>query len=342
MKSAALLAGLLAAAMVWGAAHAQAKRSRATSEMALRAQAFLDTLDSAQNKRARFPLDAPAWKDWHFVPRDRPGIALGELSKAQADAARALLRSALSSQGIDKVDGVITLESVLHEIESRPGAPADGRDPAKYELSIFGDPSGKDPWGWRIEGHHLSLTFTSVTAELVCTTPYFFGASPEKVQGGAHHGLRVLGAEEDLARALFEGLDPEQRALALLPGKTPTDIIYMPGRDSADAPAGIAAARLRDEQRAALMRLIDRFVGDLEPQLAEHERARMRDAGIEKIHFAWAGEPGPESAWYYRIQGPHFVIELDHPRGDPTHVHAVWRDLERDFGGDPLRRHLAR
>lgn len=342
MKSAALLVLLLAVALFWGAAHAQAKRSRAASEMAQRAQAFVATLDPAQSERARLPFDGPARKDWHFVPRDRPGIYWGELSKPQQEAARALLHSALSAQGIAKVEGVITLEAVLHEIESRPGAPADGRNPARYALAVFGDPTGKEPWGWRIEGHHLSLSFTSVTAELVCTTPYFFGASPEKVQGGPNHGLRVLGAEEDLAHALFEGLDPEQRALALLPGKTPTDILYLPGRDSADAPAGIPAARLREEQRTALTRLIDRFVGDLEPQLAEHERARMRDAGLEKIHFAWAGEPGPESAWYYRIQGPYFVIELDHPRGDPKHVHAVWRDLERDFGGDPLRRHLAR
>jgi hypothetical protein len=180
-----------------------ARSDEREAEMARAARALLAVLDDAQRQEISIPFADAERMNWHFVPREREGLALGALSDAQRAAARTLLASALGPRGLEKVDGVIALESVLRELESSPGRPADMRDPAQYFLSIFGAPGSPEPWGWRLEGHHLSLNFTSVTDELVASTPLFFGASPARVEAGPRAGLRVLAEEEDLGRALF-------------------------------------------------------------------------------------------------------------------------------------------
>src|SRR4029078_4650326 len=138
------------------------------------ARAFAASLDAAQRERATFPVDAASRKDWHYVPRERPGLPMGALDDAQKKPLHALLDSALSDEGVQKVDGVILLESVLREIEGSPM-----RDPAHYTVSLFGDPAKGEPWGWRLEGHHLSLNFVEEKGR-VAVTPWFLGANPER------------------------------------------------------------------------------------------------------------------------------------------------------------------
>ncbi len=306
--------------------------------MASTASAFLTTLDDAQRTQAAVPFDAPFARDWHFIPRERPGLALADMSAAQKNALHDLLHTALASQGYLQVTGVVHLESVLRDIESKPGAPATHRDPGNYAILVFGTP-GSDPWAWRFEGHHVSIHFCSVGGD-VTNTPFFLGSNPARIPSGPEAGWRLLSAEEDMGRDLFLSLSAEQRVLALLPGDVPSDVILGPGRDGGlEKAEGLAHADMDAAQRARTEHLLAQFIDDLEPELAAREWARIHKNGLERNRFAWCGGTKPGEPHYWRLHGPHFVVEYDNVQGGANHVHTLWRDLERDFGGDLLRRH---
>ena len=305
-------------------------------EMEAAAKAFLDELDTQQRERAVLPMDDANRLDWHYVPRRRKGISFGELSDAQRIRVHGLLRSALSARGYLKVQGVLLLEAVLFELESRPGRPADHRDPGHYYVTVFGTPGDGRPWGWRLEGHHLSLNFSSATRELAAT-PLFLGANPAEVQRGSLAGLRVLGEEERLARELVESFDDDQRRLAVRDGAPPSEILFGPGSDLSDLePAGLPAAQMNPHQRGLFRRLLDEYIGNVREDLAEALPSRIEQDDFGNVHFLWLGDVEAER-FYYRIQGSRFVIEYDVVRDN--HVHTVWRDAGNDFGRDILRRH---
>ena len=236
-----------------------------------------------------------------------------------------------------RTEGVIVLEGVLREMSTF----GIGRDPDLYYLTLFGEPSNDKPWAFRFEGHHLSLHFSSATGRLVSSTPAFFGAEPSKVLSGPHAGLRVLGDQEDAARRLFDSLDAAQRKVAIIATSAPGDIILRPSRKSVPDPEGLPASQMTDAQRKLLMELIAVYTGNLREDLARAQTEKIEKAGTDAIRFAWAGETRPGGVFYYRVQGPTFVLEYDVTQSDADHVHSVYRDLENDFGGDALRRHYA-
>jgi Protein of unknown function (DUF3500) len=273
---------------------------------------------------------------WSYFPGRRPGVALKQLDASERAATFTLLRSALSAQGMKRTEGVIVLEGVLRDMSSWGG-----RDPDLYYLTLFGEPSEDRPWTFRFEGHHLSLHFSSATGKLVSSTPAFFGAEPAKVPSGPHAGLRVLGDQEDAARRLFESLDPAQRREAIIGTSAPGDIILRPNRKAVPDPEGLPASKMTDAQRRLLMDLIAVYTGNLREDLARAQTEKIEKADVAAIRFAWAGDTRPGGVFYYRVQGPTFVLEYDVTQSDADHVHSVFRDLENDFGGDALRRHYA-
>lgn len=306
------------------------------------AQQLLATLDVEQRIAIRAPLDAPARREWNFVPQQYPGLALAAMDTQQRDAVQRLLASVLGSQGMGKVNGILHLEQVLHDLEAAAGADASRRNPQHYWVQLFGEPSEQGAWAWRIQGHHLSLHVAVVDGLPAGVTPLFLGANPHRVPSGPWAGMRVLAAEEDLARELVRQLDESQLARATLQAEAPADVVLGPGRaaDFLGAPRGLRASELREPQRNALWNLVTEHVLNLRREFAAAELARIQAAGFESIHFGWAGSTEPGRAHYYRIHGAHFVVEYDNTQNGANHVHVVWRDLERDFGGDLLERHL--
>jgi hypothetical protein len=274
--------------------------------------------------------------DWHYTPRRRNGVALKQLDAAGRQAVHALLREALSAAGYRKVVNIIELELVLRELETFGLM----RDPERYHLTIYGTPDRHAAWGWRFEGHHLSLNFTLAGDRGVTDTPSFLGANPARVTDGAKKGLRALAGEEDDARALLASLSPAQRGEAVFASETYGEIVTRnAARVAPTAPLGIAARKLDERQRAQLLKLIEVYAATFEPALARARMARVRDGGVENIHFGWAGAVTPGAAYYYRVQGPLFLIELDSSQDGGNHVHTVWRDFTGDFGRDLLRLH---
>jgi hypothetical protein len=328
-----LLACLLLALMT-GAASAQstAAKMRAAMEGAL---AVLPEKGRAQAMRLFEDRDRT---EWHYTPRSRNGISLKEVDPKGREQIHALLRTALSASGYRKVVNIIELEIVLREIETFGWM----RDPERYHLTVYGTPDAAKRWGWRFEGHHLSLNFTLAGDKMAVDTPSFLGANPAMVQKGAKKGLRALGEEHDAGWALLESLGEAQRREAVFEERTYGDIVTA-NKDRVEplGAVGISAARLDEKQRALLWELIEVYAGNFEPGLAEARLARAKQGGIEALRFGWAGSTARGKPHYYRVQGPLFLIEYDASQNDGEHIHTVWRDFSGDFGRDLLREHYA-
>lgn len=271
-----------------------------------------------------------ARSDWHYTPRRRDGVALKAMSPAQREATTALLRTALNEGGLGKVRALMALEIALREIEGSGSA----RDPENYAVAIYGEP-GAAGWGWRIEGHHLSLHFSLSGDRYVTTLPQFFGANPTVEP---KRGLRLLGHEEDLARQWLAGLAPAQRSRAIFSDRPFGDIVSRnaPRARPLDA-VGLPFADMDTGQQAQLLKLVAAFADHLQPELALARLARVRAAPLDGIRMGWAGSTQPGQPHYFRIQGASFLIEFDNSGGN--HIHSVWRDFDADFGRDVLGEH---
>ncbi|OFW30069.1 MAG: hypothetical protein A3H97_02195 [Acidobacteria bacterium RIFCSPLOWO2_02_FULL_65_29] len=321
--------------------------------MADAATRFVGSLTAEQRQHATFPFDSSEREHWGFVPTEifaRNGLILGAMSEAQRKLADDLLRTGLSQRGYLTASSIMELESILRVIEesARQVAPQGRgnanimvRDPVKYYFSVFGTPAAKGTWGWRVEGHHVSLNFTIVNGSLVASAPSFFGSNPAEVKDGPKKGLRILAAQEDTARALVMALDGTQRAKAIIDKAAPNDIATM-NTVKVDplAAAGIVASELRPAQRELLMKIVETYVSAMASDVAEDRMVRLRKGGLDTIAFAWAGELQRGARHYYRVQGPTFLIEYDNTQNNANHIHSVWRDFQGDFGRDLLREHL--
>jgi len=309
--------------------------------MAAAATRFLGGLPLEQRQKVQFAFDSSEWTHWHFIPNEmfaRHGLTLKEMTPAQREAAHALLRTGLSQHGYLTATTIISLENVLRALENGGQFP---RDPEQYWFAVFGTPAATGSWGWRFEGHHVSLHFAVTNGAVSVSTPTFFGSNPAEVRSGDRRGLRVLGFVEDPARALLTSLTDAQRAKAVLAGDAPGDILTMNQFPFASLePAGIPASELDGRQRELLMAVVDAYASQMTAEIAALRTARLRTAGVEKIRFAWAGAAERGRKHYYRAQGPTFLIEYDNTQNDANHIHSVWRDFEGDFGRDLLREHL--
>jgi hypothetical protein len=333
--SASRLVALLGAALF---AASSAEAHPAAEEIATAANKFLSALNPGQKAKATFDFKGDDRLDWHFIPKDRKGLTIKEMTADQRKLAHALLRSSLSPQGYNKATNIMSLESVLHELEG--AGRRFPRDPDLYHFFIFGKPEPKGTWGWRFEGHHLSANFTIIKGEFFASTPSFMGSNPAEILKGPRKGLRVLAGEEDLARQLVKSLDAEQRKATIFSETAPKEIFTEAKRRVQPLETqGISAARLKPAQRRNLVKLIEEYVHRVRPDVAGQDLKKIENAGIEKISFAWAGGIEKGEGHYYRVQGPTFLLEYDNTQNNNNHIHAVWRDFENDFGEDLLRNH---
>lgn len=299
------------------------------------ADAFVSTLDDAARAMACLPFEDAQRENFRYTPRDRSGVPLKKLDEAGRAAAMKLLESALSEKGKHTALEILALEGILGKLEGNP----DFRDPDRYFVTLFGKP-GDPRWAWKFEGHHLSVNYTVVDRE-VAATPMFFGLNPAEVREGPRAGLRVLAAEEDLAMALARALVADGKDAVLFSDKAPREILTGEQRkvDVLD-PVGVPAGEMADDHRAALMELIDTYLNRHHRVIAAAERKLIERAGIDGVRFGWAGGTRRGGAWYYRIQGPTFLMEAANSQNQANHVHTTWRSFDRDFGRDLLREHV--
>lgn len=309
--------------------------------MATAAHHFLQLLTEQQRKEALFDFDDEERHNWHYIPKSRKGIPLKDLNANQEKAAMALLRTALSDTGYQKTKSIIELEAILREVEGRP-VNDDYRDRGKYYFSIFGNPSTDSIWGWRLEGHHISLNFSSQNNHLVSGTPGFMGSNPAVVLSGPEKGKHILKDETNLGLAMLQSLNASQSEKAIISTRAPGDIITGSSRKAMiDDPKGILYSELNSAQQKIFMQLLSVYIHRYAREFAMDMMQEIEGAGIDHLRFAWAGErqTGPGHPHYYRIQGPTLIIEYDNTQNNANHIHTVIRDLNHDFGGDQLLEH---
>lgn len=304
-----------------------------------RANHFLALLDETQLQKARYDFADDERYNWHFVPRERNGISFNDLNQKQRDAALALLRACLNEQGYRKATDVMALENILREVENRP-ADDKYRDPLNYYVTIFGEPNEQNVWGWRFEGHHLALNFSSANNSIVSSTPSFFGSNPATVRSGRYTGRQILKQETDLGFTLVNSLTNAQMKIAVFENKAPADIITGNQRKAELLePKGLSFAEMNDQQKKLFLQLLNVYVKNYQLGFSKRLMDKIEKAGIENLSFAWAGSLQPGAGHYYRIQGPMLLIEYDNTQNNANHVHTVVRDLTNDFAEDILREH---
>lgn len=334
-------------------------QQRVRDEMAETVQTFLKTLSVEQRQQAVYPFDDAERFNWHFVPRERKGLPLKDMTPQQREAALAMLKTGLSDQGYTKATAIIDLENVLRVVEKRSNTDT-YRDPGNYSFTIFGDPGKADPWSWRVEGHHLSLQFLSLTGRVLAQTPTFFGSNPGHLQYNTQvadkrmanprlaelpqAGKQVLKEETERAFALLKTLEPAQQKQAVLAAVAYPDILTgNRRRASLERMDGLRLADMNTDQRKLFLELLQVYLTNYRVTLAKQQMARLEKAGLDSLRFAWAGDLTPTlgdgKGWYYRIHGPTILIEYDNTQNNANHIHTVVRDLTNDFGEDMLNEH---
>jgi len=338
----------------------------ATTEtmMAQAANRFLESLDRMQRMATVFAMDAEERTNWHYFPETgfadeygyvRNGITFKDMDAKQRHLAYGLLSTGLGRAGFLKTMNVMALEEIVRVIEDDHTG---YRDTERFHFTFFGKPGMTGDWGWRVEGHHVSLHYVIRDGKLVASSPTFLGANPHEVPQGLHKGMRALELEEDMARALLVSLDADRRKQAIFDQQAPYDIVTMADKraELGGQPQGIAAAELSESQYRALLDLIGEYAGTMPPEVAADRMKAASQTPKDQLYFGWAGDIDRPAAKpidigskttenrhlagnYYRIQSPTFLIEFANTQNQSNHSHAVWREFEGDFGYDLLAAH---
>ena len=311
---------------------------------------FLNALSSDQRRRTVFSEDDVEWRKWanqHIYFRD--GVSFEEMSATQRHAAFTMLGASLSAKGLALTRDIMRLNETLGELR---GDNFVEYGEWKYWMSVMGEPSPTEPWGWQLDGHHLNLNYF-VLGDQVVMTPAFWGSEPVIATSGKYAGTVVLAVEQDRGLDIVRALTPEQRAAAVLEtSKTANNILAQAFSDNLVLDyAGVPVSSFSQNQKQQLLDLIGLYVGNMRPS---HARVRMSEveSRLDETYFAWIGETQDDSVYYYRIHSPVILIEFDHevpvglrhlyPQAVPyrEHVHSVVRTPNgNDYGKDLLRQH---
>jgi len=278
----------------------------------------------------------PNYVYWPYL---RKGLPLDYMSAQQKSLTHTLLHTALSAKGYLSVIQIMQLEKILSDNEVI-GFP---RGPENYTLAIFGTPALDNRWGWRFEGHHLSLNFSVAAGEL-SVTPTFFGASPAEIRTGSMAGFRSQHYVHNAGLNLINALTDRQRSRAIADGNPPFDILSgtlnRPRESWQDwkslGNTGIAISSLDPQQKQLAQFIIDEVITVYRPEISQ---SYLNQVDINDLNFTWMGGTNDGEAHYWRLDGPDFSFEYDLVQGNGNHVHAVWRSKEGDFGDDLLMQH---
>lgn len=307
------------------------------------AQEFLTSLSPELREKALFEIKDPERYNFNYVPLERQGPTFHDFDAQQKERATKLLRASVSEKGFQKATEIMQLEAVLAVLENNSRKKPDGspvRDPLDYHFCIFGKPEADKFWGWRFEGHHLSLNFVASEDEIVASTPSFMGSNPGIVPEGPQKGKEVLQKETELGFTLINALDQKQFSKAKFSEVAPMEIFTSNQREVTTLePPGIPYSDLTKEQKAIFHDLLELYLNNYEARFSKSLKTKIEKAGTENLSFAWAGSVKPGAGHYYRIQGPTILIEYDNTQNNANHVHTVVRDLTNDFGEDVLKRH---
>jgi len=315
--------------------HAAHSQEKAIEDFTAEAKSFLGQLPSELQQKAMFEFQDAERENWKFTPQPRKGLALESLDADQQKAAKKLLATILSQQGLLKVNTIQELEKLLGEMENDPVK----RNHQAYFTSFFGRPESGKTWGYRYEGHHVAVNVTVIDGKKIVASPTFLGASPAKVKEGRMKDTQALAKEENLARELAVSL--HQRGKAVVYTKqSPADVLTAENRVAQQLePVGVTMEQATAAEVKLLFQLIAEYAHRYRAEVADAELHAIEALDLKDIRFAWAGDLELGKAFYYRIQTPKVLIETANSQNNANHIHTVWRDHTNDFGRDSLGEH---
>jgi len=324
-----------------------------TAPVVAAAQAFLAALGDDERARVRFPVHSTKWRIWSNLDPSwfhRHTLSAADLSDAQNRLGTALLRAALSADGLDTTERIRTINKAAGEAIGQPRVFND----ELFYWSFMGTPSPTEPWGFQLDGHHLVITYF-VLGDQVVMSPCFWGSEPTTMDvDGAT--VRVCTEEVDASLAFIGSLSAAQQETAIISAaKGAADMVAGAFADNAvEKYAGISATALGAAQRDKLLAVAAVFAGRGKDDVAKVRMDEIK-RHLDRTYAAWIGGTGDDAAFYLRIHSPVAWIEVDcqepgplgaaygKTRGDgPTqlHVHAVARTPNgNDYGRELLRQH---
>jgi hypothetical protein len=323
-----------------------------TAPVVQAAARFLSALTADQRRKTVFGENDAEWRKWanqHIYARQ--GVSFDEMTAPQRDAALGMLAASLSAKGLELTRDIMHLNETLGELNGRNFVEY---GEGKYWISVMGEPSASEPWGWQLDGHHLNLNYF-VLGDQVVMTPAFWGSEPAVATSGKYAGTAILQDEQGRGLDMIRALSPEQRKAAILEtSKRGNNILAQAFSDNLVLDyAGVPVSSFSPAQKKQLLGLIGLYVGNMREG---HARVRMSEveARLDDTYFAWIGGTENNSVYYYRIHSPVILIEFDHetpvglrhlyPAGVPyrEHIHSVVRTPNgNDYGKDLLRQHYA-
>ncbi|MEJ7616149.1 MAG: DUF3500 domain-containing protein [Pyrinomonadaceae bacterium] len=313
------------------------------------AEAFLNGLSEPQRQKTLYPVDDSEWRKWdnrHFPPRQ--GVAFKEMSERQRGLAFALVGASLSARGLQKTTDIMKLNETLAELANN----FDEYGQWLYWVTVMGQPSDTEPWGWQLDGHHCIINYF-VLGDQVVMTPTFMGSEPVRAESGKFKGTVVMQDEQNKGLKLFLSLNKDEQAKAIIRSeKGSVDSLAQAYKDNLVlSTAGVSAAGMTEPQQKLLLELMAEYIGNMKDG---HARVKMDEVRqhLDRTHFAWIGGTDSDGVFYYRIQSPVILIEFDHQARvapvrsqTPTrdHIHTVVRTPNgNDYGKDLLRQHHER
>jgi hypothetical protein len=317
-----------------------------TEPVVTAAEAFLAGLDSEQRKRTLFPVDDLEWRKWdNRHSYKRQGVGFDEMDEKQRELAFGLMGASLSAKGLKQSQDIMKLNGTLAELAKN----FDEYGEWLYWITIMGEPSRTEPWGWQIDGHHLAINYF-VIGDQVVMSPVFVGSEPVHAKEGKFKGTVVLQDEQDKGLLFMKSLNGDQQKKATISEeKDGNNALAQAYKDNLELDyAGLECSRLDEDQTKLLLDVVALYVGNIEDGHATIKMEEVKQH-LDRTYFAWVGSTKEDSVFYYRIHSPVILIEFDHERRvapfrsrEPTrdHIHAVIRTPNgNDYGKDLLRQH---
>ncbi len=309
------------------------------------ANAFLLSLDPVQRAAVCFDVDGEVWRTWSNIHRNlmRHGLCLAELNEQRRELAYGILRAGLGARAYETARNAMRLNGHLAELTKLPEEFGE----LYYWISLFGEPSTDQPWGWQFDGHHCNIN-CFVLGDQMVLTPMLLGSEPVTAESGIYKGTTVLREEEVQGWAFMNSLTPNQRAKALIGMDLPFDGYASGFKDNIVVPyLGLPTAEMTSPQQEQFIDLIALYTDRLPPAHAALRLGEVRQH-LDQTIFAWIGQFDPVSPFYYRIYSPVIFIEFYHQPGvalpntgyNRRHAHALVRTPNgNDYGRNLLRQY---
>ncbi|MBQ0852767.1 DUF3500 domain-containing protein [Streptomyces sp. BH-SS-21] len=323
----------------------------ATAPVIAAADAFLAGLSATQKSATQFTVHSTEWRLWSNVDAyDRQGVSIADLSDEQQALGKALLKSALSADGLETTEKIRRINQAAGEAIGN----TDSFNEEAFYYTVLGTPSATEPWGFQFDGHHLVVNYFVLGGQVVMS-PCFWGSEPTEIE---IDGTTVSVCKEEVRASLafINSLTAAQRTVAV-ESTTKSNESMKAGAFADNAVqeyTGIRGTALTAAQKSKLLGIVEAFAGRAKADVAKARLAEVR-AHLNDTYVTWAGGIADDSAFYVRVHSPVVWVEVDCQAPGPLagaygasqgsgatqmHVHSVIRTPNgNDYGKELLRQH---